>query len=154
MGIETFYVMLNTYNKLNIKFVRLCVTSNYSLNKINLFNLGNISMTCSVTYECHRILRFPIWNLNVKTIWIPYYQTLNCPVLWSFPRNFFSQVVPSASLPWSCPTKLNGQSTWSWRRRCWTLTETFSSFFYKFTDALGDCNSRSWDWRITVSYSK
>ena len=20
-------------------------------------------MTCSVTYECHRILRFPIWNL-------------------------------------------------------------------------------------------
>ena len=34
--------------------------SNYSLNIINSFYLGNTFMTFSDTYECHRILRFPI----------------------------------------------------------------------------------------------
>ena len=37
--------------------------SNFSLNIIRSFNLGNTFMTCSDIYECHQILRFLIWKM-------------------------------------------------------------------------------------------
>ena len=40
-SLEIHYVMLKKYNKYNIYFVSLCVTSNYPLNIIHSFNLGN-----------------------------------------------------------------------------------------------------------------